>query len=168
MSVDVGFSKKIASKSQKSMTRKALLGAAVFALAATASSGAWAQNCGTLPSLPGFIFNNDWKSAFGAGIAGASAAAATINAVNTAFLTHSSAFVSAPPNPPPNSQGGGVWIRGVGGHNKISSAGTASYTWTSPAPNNVFDQAGTTNCSSTYSQNFRGRSAWRGHRTTEY
>jgi opacity protein-like surface antigen len=156
MSVAVGFSKKIARKSSKSMFRRSLLSAAAFALAATASTGAMAQNCGTLPSLPGFIFNNDWKSAFGAGIAGASAAAATINAVNTAFLTHSTAFVSAPPNPPPNSQGGGVWIRGVGGHDKISSGGSASYTWTSPAPNNVFNQAGTTTCSSTFSQTFAG------------
>ena len=35
--------------------------------------------------------------------------------MNTAFLTQTTAFVSAPSNPPPDSPGGGVWVRGVGG-----------------------------------------------------
>jgi len=38
-----------------------------------------------------------------------------INTTNTAFLTQGTAFVSAPPNPVPNQEGGGVWTRAVGG-----------------------------------------------------
>ena len=38
-----------------------------------------------------------------------------INTANTAFLTQSTAFVSAPPNPAPNQEGGGVWARAIGG-----------------------------------------------------
>ncbi len=155
MSVAVGFSKKIACKSQKSMTRKALLSAAAFALAAVASSGAMAQNCGPLPNNGLIAFpGGDAKNMFGAGIAAASAAAATISATNLAFLTHSTAFVSAPPNPPPNSQGGGVWIRGVGGHSKITSSGSASYNV--PSPPSPVAGSGSTSCFSTYSQNFAG------------
>src|SRR5262245_40729034 len=86
--------------------------AGVLIFAGFASSSAQAQNCGQLFST---VFNEDVKSEFGGAIAGATAIAATINAANTAFLTHSTAFIGAPGNPPPDSQGGGVWIRGVGG-----------------------------------------------------
>jgi opacity protein-like surface antigen len=135
------------------------LSATVFVLAVSASSGAMAQNCGPLLAN-GIIINGgagnsqDWKSAFGAGIAGASAVAATINATNTAFLTHGTAFVSAPGNAPPDSQGGGVWIRGVGGESTTKSSGTTSYNLATTQvvpPNN-----GSTNCSSAFKQNFAG------------
>jgi opacity protein-like surface antigen len=136
------------------MTRN-MLSAAVFALAATASTGAWAQNCGALPNNGAITFpGGDAKNMFGAGIAAASAAAATISATNLAFLTHSTAFVSAPPNAPPDSQGGGVWARAVGGHEKITSSGTASYNV--PSPPSPVAGSGSTSCFSTYSQNFAG------------
>jgi opacity protein-like surface antigen len=38
-----------------------------------------------------------------------------INTVNTAFLTTTTAFVSAPSNPAPDQQGGGAWGRVIGG-----------------------------------------------------
>jgi opacity protein-like surface antigen len=57
-----------------------------------------------------------WTSAIGSGSASVSTIIASINSVNTAFLTQSSAFVGSPPNPQPDQQGGGVWARGVGGH----------------------------------------------------
>lgn len=47
-----------------------------------------------------------------------------LNTINTAFLTQSSAFVSAPGNPQPNQQGGGVWVRGIGGRVDVESTGT--------------------------------------------
>ncbi|MCP2871842.1 hypothetical protein, partial [Salmonella enterica] len=49
-----------------------------------------------------------------------------INATNTAFLTQSTAFVSAPPNPAPNQEGGGVWSRAIGGEVTTKSTSTTS------------------------------------------
>ena len=43
------------------------------------------------------------------------ALASTINTVNTAFLTTTSAFVSAPGGPQPDQQGGGAWSRVIAG-----------------------------------------------------
>jgi opacity protein-like surface antigen len=50
---------------------------------------------------------------------------ASINSVNTAFLTQSSAFIGSPANPQPEQQGGGVWARGVGGHLSVGTTATA-------------------------------------------
>jgi opacity protein-like surface antigen len=49
----------------------------------------------------------------------------SINSVNTAFLTQSSAFIGSPANPQPDQQGGGVWARGVGGHLSVGTTATA-------------------------------------------
>jgi outer membrane autotransporter protein len=49
----------------------------------------------------------------------------SINSVNTAFLTQSSAFIGSPANPQPDQEGGGVWARGVGGHLSASTTATA-------------------------------------------
>jgi opacity protein-like surface antigen len=152
MSVGVDFSKNIARKSSKSMTRKALLSAAAIAIAATASSGAMAQSCD--PLLNAAAPGGTALTVFGAGIATASAVAATINATNLAFLTHTSAFVSAPPNPQPNSQGGGVWARAVGGSEKITSSGPVAYNIL--ATPNLAASSGSGNCFSTYKQNYAG------------
>jgi opacity protein-like surface antigen len=53
------------------------------------------------------------------------ALASSINAVDTAFLTQSSAFIGSPANPQPGQPGGGVWARGVGGHVAYSTTATA-------------------------------------------
>src|SRR5271165_3113799 len=45
---------------------------------------------------------------------GMNALTAAIGTVNTAFLSNGSAFVSAPDSTP-DQQGGGVWIRSIGG-----------------------------------------------------
>lgn len=130
------------------------LSAAVFVLAVSASSGALAQNCGPLASA--FAPNGDFKFIYGAGIAGANAVAATINATNSAFLTHSAAFVSAPGSPAPDSEGGGVWTRVIGGASTTKSSGTTSFS-TPPVPAVPFPgAAASTNCSSTFHQNFAG------------
>jgi hypothetical protein len=49
------------------------------------------------------------------GLSGANAIAGAVTAANTAFLTQITAFVSAPGNPPPDSEGAGVWVRNVFG-----------------------------------------------------
>ena len=95
----------------------------------------------------------DQKILFGGAISAATAIAATINAANTAFLTHSTAFVSAPASPPPDSQGGGVWIRGIGGESttKSSEAIGTNFVYL------MMDQLPASgNCNSTFKQNFGG------------
>ena len=63
------------------------------------------------------------------------ALASVIGTVNTAFLTSGSAFVSAP-NSAPNQQGGGVWVRTIGGtvDTQGSSNFSGLFTATSPGP----------------------------------
>ena len=51
-------------------------------------------------------------------------------ATNTAFLLQSSSFIGSPPNPAPDQQGGGIWVRGVGGQVNIKSNTTTTVTQT--------------------------------------
>jgi opacity protein-like surface antigen len=142
-----------AQAARRLMVRK-LFSGAILIFAVSTSSGALAQNCDPLLSNS-FSTNFDWKSLYGAGIASATAFAATINAANTAFLTHSTAFVSSPPNPPADSQGSGVWARVIGGESRINNSGTTSFNYVAPAPANI-TQSGSGNCTSTFKQNFVG------------
>ena len=69
----------------------------------------------------------------GPGISASTASAligSTIAAANTAFLLQSTAFIGSPPNPAPNQQGGGVWVRGVDGVVSIKSSSTVSLSGT--------------------------------------
>ena len=59
-------------------------------------------------------------------VSSAAAATSAVTTIDIAFLTQTSAFVGTPNNPEVNQLGGGVWIRGVGGQNTISSAGTGT------------------------------------------
>jgi len=73
-----------------------------------------------------------------------------INASNTAFLTQSTAFIGAPPNPDPNQLGGGVWARGVGGQTDFKSTSTTNLTFGGvPLTGNV-------TCNTTTKLNFAG------------
>ena len=111
-----------------------------------------AQNCapltlsGSLGSVPGTI------GAVASGLAGANAIAGAVTAANTAFLTQSTAFVSAPGNPKPDSEGSGIWIRGVGGDLTLKSNTQVAGSLAAPAGS----AAGTTSCNSQYHQTFAG------------
>lgn len=126
------------------LRRKGLASVAVAA-ALSASTGAMAECTGTgaggalSPILP-----------FASGGAVNSLISA-INTANTAFLTQSSAFVSAPPNPVPNQEGGGVWARAIGGDitTKSTSTTTNISLFNVPLP-------GTVTCNNTISLKFAG------------
>ena len=77
----------------------------------------------------------------------------SINMVNTAFLTQSSAFVSAPGGPKPDQQGGGAWGRVIGGSVDTDSKSNATADLTA-----IFGAGatGTTNCSTTTRTDFSG------------
>ncbi len=101
--------------------RRKAVGLAAFALAATVATGASAQNCsplGAVLNVPPFAPTNapNLNPGYAAGIAASTALSATINSMNTAFLTQSSAFVGGPTSDQPNQDAGGVWVRGVGGN----------------------------------------------------
>ena len=105
--------------------------AAGVALAASllAASGAQAQNCVLGPQN-----NVSNLAAIGSSPASVSSMlGTTIAAANTAFLLQSSAFVGSPPNPAPDQQGGGIWVRGVGGQVDIKSNTSTTVTQT-PVP----------------------------------
>jgi opacity protein-like surface antigen len=132
-----------------------IAGAVAGAFGLLGSSGAMAQSCapltvtGSFGSVPGTI------GAVASGLSGANAISGAVTAANTAFLTQSTAFVSAPGNPAPNSDGAGIWIRGVGGDLTLKSNTQVSGTLT---PNAAIGgpATGSTNCNSQFHQTFAG------------
>ena len=74
-----------------------------------------------------------------------------INTANTAFLTQSTAFVSAPPNPAPNQEGGGVWARAIGGEMTTKNTTTTSNVQAGGVP-----QPGTITCNNENKLSFAG------------
>jgi opacity protein-like surface antigen len=110
-------------------TKGPILGAGALALTLFSASAAQAQ-C-TAVGLNDLSKIADGRVA-AAGImavtnvsASVGALVSSINTVNTAFLTQSSAFIGSPANPQPDQEGGGVWARGVGGHLSTSTTATA-------------------------------------------
>jgi opacity protein-like surface antigen len=92
--------------------------------------------------------------AAGMAVANVSASVGTlvtsINSVNTAFLTQSSALIGSPANPQPEQQGGGVWARGVGGHLSASTTATAGNI------NFATPQSGSITCNTRTVEDFAG------------
>ncbi len=90
--------------------------------------------------------------------------------MNTAFLSNQgSAFVSAPGDPKPNQDGGGVWARGVGGEftSKFSTSGTGTVTSgpgtlfflgipVGPIPAGALNTNANVNCAGSVHANFSG------------
>jgi outer membrane autotransporter protein len=68
----------------------------------------------------GFTAPPPFPQATVAAVAGVSASVgslvSSISSANTAFLSQSATFVGNPAKPQPDQEGGGVWVRGVGGH----------------------------------------------------
>ena len=84
------------------------------ALAFLLPSGAWAQ----CTNLPDFTFGAGARAANlinRNAVPTASPLVAITNTVNTAFLTNTTSFVSAPPGANPDQSSGGVWTRAIGG-----------------------------------------------------
>lgn len=107
------------------INRNRILGVLAAAMAMSASSSAIAQCTGTgTAALLGAAPINIAGVAQGAAV---SSLISSINTLNTAFLTQSTAFIGAPGNPRPNQEGGGVWARGIGG--EIDSKNTTVSTY---------------------------------------
>jgi outer membrane autotransporter protein len=98
-------------------SRTGLLVGVAAAVSLFAATGAQAQNCAIFN--PSNITNLGSVGSSPASIS--SMISSSITTASTAFLLQSTAFVGAPGNPAPDQQGGGVWIRGVGGQVDVKS-----------------------------------------------
>jgi outer membrane autotransporter protein len=121
-----------------------------LSLSLLAASGAQAQNCVIGPSTP--VSNLGQIGASPASVS--SVVASTLSTASTAFLLQSTAFIGSPPNPAPDQQGGGVWVRGVGGGVSVKSSSSTVVTANGAglaAPQNT-----PVNCNQTIHENFAG------------
>jgi opacity protein-like surface antigen len=115
------------------------------------SSGAWAQctdNFNFFANINGQPTPVATLLPLGTG-SSLSALTSTINTVNTAFLTSTSAFVSAPGGAKPDQQGGGVWGRAIAGTIDTNTDSTAKLSGTVVDP-------GQQNCHTTTRQDYWG------------
>lgn len=130
--------------------RSRTLAAALAVVGVTAmSSSAWAQCTEAFPGVSltvGGGANQAVASALPLGTGStASALTSTLNSINTAFLTTTSAFITGT---------SGVWVRGVGGVNEVKSSSTGTL---SPGSSGLaFNFAGSVNCNSTVRQEYSG------------
>jgi outer membrane autotransporter protein len=107
------------------INRNRVLGALAAAMAVSVSSAAMAQCAATGgAAILGAPPLNIAGIAQGAAV---SSLISSINTLNTAFLTQSTAFVGAPGNPRPNQEGGGVWARGIGGDIDTKNTTVSTY-----------------------------------------
>ncbi|WP_430912727.1 autotransporter domain-containing protein [Methylobacterium sp. sgz302541] len=72
----------------------------------------------------------DFSAAASGSVAAVQALTSVLNTTNTAFLTQTSGFIGAPSNPFPGQQGGGVWVRGIGG--TVDTNTTGGYAFGNP------------------------------------
>jgi opacity protein-like surface antigen len=115
-----------------------------------AAAGAQAQNC----TIPATTIPN--LGALGSSPASVtSMIGGTITAAETAFLLQSTAFVGSPPNPAADQQGGGIWVRGVGGTVDIKSS-TSTGVSTIGAPPGFPAASATVPCTQKVDESFAG------------
>src|SRR5215471_1553376 len=124
-------------------TNGSILGASALVLTLLSASGAKAQCTnglnitGANPAVAGVV--TDAASMAVANVsASVGALVSSINAANTAFLTQSNAFIGSPANPQPAQEGGGVWVRGVGGHLSVgTNTTTGNVSFGGPVSGNI-------------------------------
>lgn len=128
-------------------------GGALLAGVATAPS-AWAQ---CTDNFNVALFANGIQAAQNAVPLGKGASIpaflSTINTVNTAFLTQTTAFVSAPGNPQPDQQGSGAWSRVIAGTVDTDSHSTGRLDLTNYTGGNI-PVTGTQKCDATARQDY--------------
>ena len=126
--------------------RTGLLIGAAAALSLFAATGAQAQNCS-------FGAPSSFPSVASSAASVSSVIASTLATASTAFLLQSTAFVGAPGNPAPDQQGGGVWVRGVGGEVEVKSNSASNAVSVPPI---AVPPTASVTCSQTIRENFAG------------
>jgi opacity protein-like surface antigen len=119
-------------------TKGLILKAGALTLMLLCSSAAQAQCVGEQALSAPTGLNSTVAMAVAGVSASVNALVTSINSVNTAFLTQSSAFIGSPANPQPDQEGGGVWARGVGGHLSTSTTSTTgNISFGGPVPGGI-------------------------------
>jgi len=137
------------------LSRNAALAGAAMVMFVASSSGALAQNCGALPFGGALGFGTfNFIGIVATGVSASGALSSSVTAANTGFLTQSTAFVGAPANPKPDSEGGGIWVRGVGGTLDLKNSSTINATVVAPGVGGVATNS--TTCNTKYRQDFSG------------
>jgi len=142
---------------RRCLCQSVFLSTAALATMLSASSGAWAQCADNFPVIG--IINGQakpWQNLLPLGTGSSlNALSATINTVNTAFLTTTSAFVNAPANPRPDQEGGGVWGRAVAGSldGNFTSTGVLGEP---PGPFAQFSGVGRQTCNTSVHETYTG------------
>lgn len=134
----------------RACARRQVIAGIAVAVSMFAAAGAQAQNC-VVPTNPNI------QNLPGIGSSPASVTSmiqAAVTAADTAFLTQSEAFIGSPANPGPNQQGGGVWVRGVGGNVNITSS-TATVV-SSPGGGGVPATSSPVSCAQKVDESFAG------------
>ncbi len=133
-----------------------MLGGAALIATLSASSGAQAQctnsnfNFGAIVVTPKGSRNL---------VPTASPLVSITNTVNTAFLTNTTSFVSAPPGAQPDQQSGGVWARAIGGYVDSKSNSTSTVDFIFPpifVGGSPFPATGTQTCHQSNHQDYEG------------
>src|SRR5262245_7427602 len=117
-------------------------------------AGAWAQCTSTLPGIVipgGPTIDASSFLPFSRGSA-VNSIVSVLNTASTAFLTNTTAFVSAPAGPQPDQQGGGVWGRTIGGSVETKNTGVTTVDTTALG----FPTSGSVNCNTTTRQDYAG------------
>jgi outer membrane autotransporter protein len=117
-----------------------------------ASSGASAECTSTLPTFSTKFGPRQISEIIPFGQGGSvNALTSVINTVNTAFLTNTTAFVSAPGDVGVDQQGGGVWSRSVYGNANTTSTGVLTVPTFFGNP-----VTGSQHCNTQVSQDYKG------------
>jgi hypothetical protein len=141
---------------------RAILGGAALSVGLIAAPGAWAQCTDNFNFVAANVPSPDQfapvsvLAPLGAG-SSLNALTSMINTVNTAFLTTTTAFVSAPGNPQPDQQGGGAWSRVIAGTVDTKSDSTGTVNLSSLG----LQATGTQNCHTVTRQDYWGYQAGR-------
>src|SRR5262245_64908491 len=128
----------------------ARVGGIAIALMLFGATSALAQNCTIGPQFP--VTNLGQVGSSPASVS--SIVASTLTTASTAFLLQSTAFIGSPANPAPGQEGGGVWVRSVGGGVDVKSNSSTVVTANGAVPG--LPQNTPVNCNQTIHQNFVG------------
>jgi outer membrane autotransporter protein len=131
-----------------------VLAGAVLVALGLFGSAARAQNCGSnlitgTTQLLGHVLSAEALPGVSAALSANAAVSGALSAANGAFLTQSTAFVGGPGNPKPDSEGGGIWTRAVGGEMTLKSNSQVNVVADSTA-------TASTTCNTQFHQTFGG------------
>lgn len=133
---------------------RAVMGGAALLAGMVAAPSAWAQCTDNFNVA--LVANGQIQAAQNAFPLGKGASIpaflSTINTINTAFLTQTTAFVSAPGNPAPDQQGSGVWARTIAGSVDVDTHSTGTLNTAGPLPGVA--NTGAQRCNSTSRQDY--------------